>query len=802
MPNAVTRVDIEATPGGGTPATVAYQDPRGAALPDSDPEAPGQQVDLPSIGANRISVVVMGETATRTYELRVVRAGLAGGEAPCSGSAGPVPTPVAVTAVPVVVESTVDEYFVLYVREETSPGLEAPVALMLGEAGTTLLTERLAGRPPDRYRVEKYLIANPADIDGDCIDDIAELQDPAGMNPINPASGIEFNEGVVAIPDGTTFEALSYRKERSPDDFEYVKFVLLGIDTDRPSLYFLNSHTHRLHETFRAAFGLVENQAGMASGTIAYHPDRVARDGRPATYHFEFWPYGAYPYSLVARTQTLLAASMPLLNDNLVYYVPPAGVAAYQNEEALFLPSRVGVVFDEDIEPESGFLALHPSEGFGLLRVMELEERSNPRDVVIYEALPNELPRVAGIISAVPQTPLSHVNLRAVQDGAPNAFIRDAPTNPAIEPLIGSYVRFAVSERGWEIRAASREEVNAHHAASRPASVQSPERDLSVTEITPLSEVSFDDWIAFGVKAANVAVLAKLGFPEGTVPDGLAIPFSFYVRFMLESGLNERVEVMLADPEFQTDFDVQEAKLKELRGAIKDAVAPRWMTEALEEMHSTFPEGTSLRYRSSTNNEDLPGFSGAGLYDSKTQDPEETEADGIAKSLKAVYASLWNFRAFVERDFHRIDHRATAMGILVHPNYTDEMANGVAVSFDPIYRREGGYYLNTQVGEDLVTNPEAYSVPEEMVLNPDGTYAVVATSNLVPPGQLLMTDEQLGQLRDHLALIHDEFMRLYVVQPGEPFAMEIEFKITSEGILAIKQARPWIFSPPPEASGR
>ena len=50
----------------------------------------------------------------------------------------------------------------------------------------------------------------------------------------------------------------------------------------------------------------------------------------------------------------------------------------------------------------------------------------HPRDIVIYEALPNELPRVAGIITTVPQTRLSHVNLRAMQDGVPNAFIRDA----------------------------------------------------------------------------------------------------------------------------------------------------------------------------------------------------------------------------------------------------------------------------------------------------------------------------------------------------------------------------------------
>ena len=223
-------------------------------------------------------------------------------------------------------------------------------------------------------------------------------------------------------------------------------------------------------------------------------------------------------------------------------------------------------------------------------------------------------------------------------------------------------------------------------------------------------------------------------------------------------------------------------------------------------MHATYPEGQSLRYRSSTNNEDLPGFNGAGLYDSKTQKPAETVEDGIAKSLKQVYASLWNFRAFVERDFHRIDHLEAAMGVLVHPNYSDELVNGVAVSFDPYYGRDGRYYVNTQVGEDLVTNPEAHSVPEEIFLHRDlnfSTYQVVATSNQVPRGELLMSDDQLDQLRRHLIVIHDHFERLYDPPSGELFAMEIEFKITEDNILAIKQARPWVFSraspqePPP-----
>ena len=194
-----------------------------------------------------------------------------------------------------------------------------------------------------------------------------------------------------------------------------------------------------------------------------------------------------------------------------------------------------------------------------------------------------------------------------------------------------------------------------------------------------------------------------------------------------------------------------------------------------------------------------PGFNGAGLYDSKTQHPEETEEDGISKSLRQVYASLWNFRAFIERDFHRVDHLAVAMGVLVHPNYSDEPVNGVAVSVDPAYGTEGTYYVNSQIGEDLVTNPEANSAPEEVLLYPDETYTVFALSNQVLPGQLLMTDDQLAQLRRHLAAIHERFGELHGVQRGERFAMEIEFNITNGNILAIKQARPWIFTDaPPE----
>lgn len=436
------------------------------------------------------------------------------------------------------------------------------------------------------------------------------------------------------------------------------------------------------------------------------------------------------------------------------------------------------------------FTPLNQAEGFGFLRLMTLEERPNPLDVVVYETLPNELPRVAGVITAVPQTPLSHVNLRALQDNVPNAYVQDALADPSIIEFVGRYVRYTVTESGFIIESATQDEVEAHHAAARPTVTQQPERDLAVTAIAPLAEIGFDDWIAFGVKTANLAVLRSLDLPDAAIPDGFGVPFSFYDDFMEENGFYEQVESMLADPDFSSDPVVQDQRLEELREAIKDApMSPSAMT-ALASLQESFPVETSLRCRSSTNNEDLPNFSGAGLYDSKTQHPDEGH---MSKCIKQVYASVWNLRAFLERDFYRIDHLSTAMGVLIHPNFEDEQSNGVAVSFDPVYDTPDVYYINAQRGEDLVTNPEAWSVPESLLLWSDGSVAFITHSNLIEPGEQLLSDSQLAGLQASLAVIHDEFAVLYGAEDRGQFAMEIEFKITSESVLAIKQARTWLF---------
>ena len=618
-------------------------------------------------------------------------------------------------------------------------------------------------------------------------------REPTGPR-LNPEQ-VAFKDGAATIPDRETFEKLSYqgtevRIDTQLTGIEFVKFQIERTHTQNPQLYFMNTETHRSHGSFMRAAGLGRGQ-GQMRGVLSFRPLFTAPNGEPGVYTFEFNPNDAFPFEEIKLAHDLLVAKMPILKNRLGYCPLWGAIDIYSHEKALYDVAEFPVYFEDDLYANIGYLPLNQAASFGRLRMLEMGERPSPRDIVICKTLPNEMSRVAGVITGVRQTPLSHVNLRAIQDKVPNAFIANAWENKEIAPLIGRYVYYEVNADGFEIREATFEEIETHFSDLRPSRIQKPARDLSVTKVLPLDGIGFSDASRFGVKTANIATLRTLGFPEGTVPNGFGVPFYFYDAFMKHNGFYEEVEALLKDSEFQNSYDTREAELKALRERIKNGEMPTWMMNALSELHSAFPEGTSLRCRSSTNNEDLPGFSGAGLYDSYTHHPDEGH---LSKSIKQVFASLWNFRAFEARDFYRIDHFVTAMGVLVHPNFEGELANGVAVSDDVVYQTVGNYYLNIQVGENLVTNPEERSVPEEILLDwwDSNNYRVITTSNRTADGVRILKDAYLRELRRYLAAIHNQFGQLYgpAAQTAD-FAMEIEFKITSDGKLAVKQARPW-----------
>ncbi|MCY3952650.1 MAG: hypothetical protein OXG69_08895, partial [bacterium] len=230
---------------------------------------------------------------------------------PCDdGWVAPTPTVVAVTAVPIVVASTTADYFVLYVKHERRSGVWKwiPQSVTRGEDGTTVLSDRLASLAADRYKVEKYRIDNPADVDGDCVDDMAELADSGRQNPTNPATDAgqlhpgyrsrhlawhpfhKLSIGAASIDSHEAFEALSYQGSYILNDphltgLEYLKFWILHPGTDSPEVYFINSRATRAHLGYRWLMGWNKDDVhGHLRGEVVYHPNVFAPDGSLGVY--------------------------------------------------------------------------------------------------------------------------------------------------------------------------------------------------------------------------------------------------------------------------------------------------------------------------------------------------------------------------------------------------------------------------------------------------------------------------------------------------------------------------------------
>lgn len=255
----------------------------------------------------------------------------------------------------IVVDSTADQYFVLYVKPDLAAATEYAIAIARGQAGTTTLTDGRAQLTEAHYRVETFEVASPGDVDGDGIDDLTELADPVAMNPLNAAPKLDIDTGAVVVPDATTYQALSYQGDDVARDaylagVEFMKFWILDIRTSNPSVYFMNTGTYNAHPVFAEAVGIQGGRGPSPDrmrGDIVYEPDAIAPDGTKGRYRFAFQPNDAYSFEQIAMAYEVLSASMPFLDGNLMYYpFPQSALPLYKKQQALYDAYRVPVVVD------------------------------------------------------------------------------------------------------------------------------------------------------------------------------------------------------------------------------------------------------------------------------------------------------------------------------------------------------------------------------------------------------------------------------------------------------------------------
>lgn len=449
------------------------------------------------------------------------------------------------------------------------------------------------------------------------------------------------------------------------------------------------------------------------------------------------------------------------------------------------------------------FQPLAPGVAFGTLRMVSGDElrtlELGPRDIVLTDQVPNDIPLIGALITESFQTPLAHVNVLSRGRGTPNMALRDARNDPRVAPYLGKLVRLEVSGSEFSLAEASAEDALSFWESRTPSSTTLvPRVDTTARGILPLELASLSDIPAIGGKAAQFAELARVPFCAGPVAvpsQAFAIPVVHSVEHFAASGARALLHELTTDPQFLADPARRAAGLAQVRSAISEhPLDPALHAQLVSAIRERWPD-SPLRFRSSSNVEDLAGFNGAGLYWSIGVEPEDVES-GVDDAVRAVWASLWNDRAFAERAYYNVDQSQVAMAVLVHPGFHSERANGVAISRDILEPEHGDrFYVNAQVGEALVTNPAPGILSDEFTYDPGRMQLEYHEHSSLSPEERVMSRAEAAFLACNLRAIHDHFRPLLDPEQKNPwFAMDIEFKLLGEErSLLIKQARSYSF---------
>ncbi len=537
----------------------------------------------------------------------------------------------------------------------------------------------------------------------------------------------------------------------------------------------------------------------------------------------------------VAALYAQLEPLLPL--GELVYF--PADEATRENAESWgdvdfpvvfeeftsgveFIPYTSGVAYGRvRVLDADGFRALNEAGGISFQEILVLER--SPRDI---EGV------IGGVITGEPQGELSHLAIRTARRGTPNAFVRNAAA--AFAAHDGELVRLEVTDETYTVGRANVEEAERWWRENRKQLSVAPEIDLEYSDLTGLEAIAAQAELGnavrrFGGKATNFAVMQTVmtGEFERYRARGFAIPIQPYLEFMesnrIPSYLDEGREVsyaeyvaeLLDDNEFRTSPAFRFDALKNLREHIENesvvdgSLVRRIALKIATEFGST---QNAVRFRSSSNVEDALEFNGAGLYastsgcaaddlDADANGPSHCDAArrderGVARALRIVWASLWNFRAFEEREFFSVPQDRVGMGILVSRAFSSERANGVAFTGNPLDVLDERFIITAQIGERSVVSPEPGEIPEKTLLSLENGEVIdierSASSSLTAPGESVLDDEQLRELGRLLSHLEAEFPLDLGDKNPLSIMLDVEFKIDQEGALAVKQVRPFL----------
>ena len=529
--------------------------------------------------------------------------------------------------------------------------------------------------------------------------------------------------------------AVTYDPE-TPYALPHILFVIDRQDNNR--IYYVNTKRYPFHKDFvngtylslergREFFdnNYLKTNRRFILGTIAYQTP-VKR------WTFEFWEG-----DLITAEQIKLAAEVISQSFFQPVAFKPNSIRQEQDTSSMEGLDRV---LQSDISKEQEYQALNAAKGLGRIHIIpKLDEHVEIgfNEILVLDEVPVQLPPVAGIITTKPSTPLSHINLLAKGWGIPNAYIKNA--QELFKQYDGWWVSFETKRDSYSIKRADMDQLREYQRRlAQRLDVLKPKYDLSERRLLGLAQQKATSSIAFGGKSANLGELLTAHLPGIVVPDGFTIPFYYYDDFIQANKLDDLIYALMNNQRFVHDPAYRREQLADLRQKIVNAKFDEELSaRILRRVGQNFP-GKGLFVRSSSNSEDLPNFSGAGLY---TTVPNVRGKEQLITAIKTVWASLWNFEAYEARERAGVDHSKIFMAVLLQEGINSE-SSGVMITADPFDRdNKGAIYVSAKRGLGIKV-VEGKKIAEQVIYRPRTNAIQVLTRS--DEDSLLEFDENGG----------------------------------------------------------
>ncbi|MCA6363312.1 MAG: hypothetical protein IM638_09755 [Bacteroidetes bacterium] len=580
--------------------------------------------------------------------------------------------------------------------------------------------------------------------------------------------------------------------EGAPLDEAYpaVTSVKAVYDLKRKEIYFINSHMYRLHFDFCSKvlgynLGLAIFNVENYGSARNYYLANINYLRRTNQYVLEFSSTDEIDSVQIAEMYRKVSASK-LFADNLYLLLNSNTTHSYFSSHPsirTLTPNALNAGLSYQlIQPGSctGRLVLCNDLKAQFLSVL-------PDDILVVKGSPAEIPLCKAVVSDCFQTPLSHIQVLSHNKNMPSAYLQNVFSDARFEKLNGQYVQLNVTPDSLWITPA----LPGNTLGTLPKKIALP-LHTSLQKLIPLAQCSSLSNADIGTKAKGLSDLQRIAETHKglfQIPQGaFVIPFYFYRQHLQNANVAPLLIQLEACPLNETE------KMNELLRQIREAILRTPVSPALlRDVELQIRKnncGSSYRFRSSSNAEDLASFSGAGLYESKTGQPGNAKKP-LDKAILKVWAGMYNYRAYQERRFAGIDESTAAMSILAHRNFPDEEVNGVIITKN-IYRKDyPGIVVNAQLGDVSTVSPpdsvqcEQFILVENKYMNPlsDKVSAkYICFSSLHPQGPLL-SYAQLLKLRQSVAAVQEFYTDKNAV-------WDIEFKFDGE-VLYFKQVRPY-----------